>query len=258
MNEATVKRFWQPNYLLPFKVTDKQGRKNFETWLSNKWLAPSKLKKSVVSFNIFKGVYLPFWTYDAATRTNYTGERGVIRRENFKNNKGEIKERIITDWYAASGNVSVAFDDVLVPASKTLPSSISNQLTNWDMANCVAYQKEFLAGFVTELYQHDFRVALDEAKKIMATIIESHIRKNIGGDKQKIKSKNTIYNNVKFKHLLLPVWISAFMFDNKLYQFVVNGRTGQVIGDYPKSMAKIVMLGLAIIAMIAGLYYFSL
>ena len=255
MNEATVKRFWQPNYLLPFKVTDRQGGKNFASWLSNKWLAPSKLKKSAVSFDAFKGVYLPFWTYNANTRTFYNGERGTDRKEQFKNNKDVIQERTVTDWCAASGNVNVIFDDVLVPASKTLSSPIAGRLTNWDLANCVAFRKEFLAGFITELYQRDFRESLDDAKKIMDKTIDNAIRKDIGGDKQRIHSKNTEYNDLKFKHLLLPVWISAFKFNDKLYQFVVNGRTGQVIGDYPKSTAKIVMIVLGIIAVITALWW---
>ena len=256
MNEATVKRFWQPNYLLPFKITDREGGKNFGKWLAGKWLAPSKLKKSAVAFNTFKGVYLLFRMYDANTSSRYKGERGVNRKEKFKNSKGEMQERTVTDWYAAAGNVAVAFDDVLVPASQTLPQSIANQLTNWDMANCVAFRKEFLACFVTELYQNDFRVSLDDAKKKMETVIDDAIRKDIGGDKQRINAKSIEYNDLKFKHLLLPVWISAFTFNSKLYQFVVNGRTGQVIGEYPKSMAKIASIVLAIIALIGALYYF--
>ena len=256
MNEATVKRFWQPNYLLPFKISDREGGKNFGQWLAKKWLAPSNLKKSAVSFSTFKGVYLPFWTYDANTFTHYRGERGVNRKEKFKNDKGEIKERTVTDWYAATGNVKVTFDDVLVPASKTLPSHIANQLTNWDMGNCVSFRKEFLAGFITELYQSDFRESLDDAKKKMEPVIDKAICSDIGGDKQRINTKNIEYNDLKFKHLLLPVWISAFTFKNKLYQFVVNGRTGQVVGEYPKSMAKVVSIILAIVAIIGAIIYF--
>ena len=257
MNEATVKRFWQPNYLLPFKVTDRQGGKNFANWLSNKWLAPSKLKKSAISHDSFKGVYLPFWTYDANTRTLYRGERGINRTVSYTNSQGKKATRTETQWYTASGNVSVMFDDVLVPASQTLPANIANRLTNWDMKNCIAFRKEFLAGFVTELYQRDFRECITDAKTIMDQTIDSTIRKDIGGDKQRINSKNTEYYDLKFKHLLLPVWISAFKFNNKLYQFVVNGRTGQVIGEYPKSTAKIVMIVLAILAIIGALVYFA-
>ena len=200
MNEATVKRFWQPNYLLPFKVSDREGGKNFGNWLAKKWLAPSKLRKSSVAYDSFKGVYLPFWTYDAETYTLYKGERGVNRREKFKNAKGEMRERTVTDWYAASGNVSVSFDDVLVPASSTLPSSIANNLTNWDMANCVAYRKEFLAGFVTELYQRDFIECLKDAKKKMDQVIDGVVRKDIGGDQQRVHSKTGQHRTAEHSH----------------------------------------------------------
>ena len=257
MNEAAVKRFWQPEYLLPFKVTDKVCGTNFGKWLANKWLAPSKLKKSGVNPDSFKGVYLPFWTYDANTITDYTGERGIDRRVSYTNSKGQKSERIVTDWYPKIGRVHVFFDDVLVPASKTLPSPIASKLTNWDLMNCIAYRKEFLAGFITEIYQRDFRVSIDDAKKKMEPLIESKIRSDIGGDKQRIRQKSVQYNDLKFKHLLLPVWISAFKFNDKVYQFVVNGRTGQIIGDYPKSTAKIVTIILAVIAAIAALMYFA-
>jgi DNA-directed RNA polymerase subunit RPC12/RpoP len=256
MSEATVKRFWQPNYLLPFKISDRESGKNFGKWLANKWLAPSKLKKSAVSFDAFKGVYLPFWTYDANTSTEYRGKRGIRRKEKYTNKEGKAAERTVTDWYHTSGNVRVEFDDVLVPASKTLPPAIADSLVNWDLMNCVAFRKEFLAGFITELYQSDFRDSLDAAKKKMEPVIETAIRKDIGGDEQQINTKTVQYSDVKFKHLLLPVWISAFRYNNKLYQFVVNGRTGQVTGQYPKSTAKIVSIVLAVIAVAGALWYF--
>lgn len=253
MKEASVKRFWQPEYLLPFKITEKVSRENFKKWLGKRWFLPSQLKKNGVSTDGFKGVYLPFWTYDANTHTEYTGQRGMHRTETSRNEKGEEVKRTVTDWYSASGNVNVDFDDVIVPASKTLPESIMNSLTNWDMMNCVGYKKEFLAGFITEVYQKDFREAIEDAKEKMNIVIEDTIREDIGGDEQRITSSHTQFNNVKFKHLLLPVWISAFKFNNKLYQFVINGRTGQVIGQYPKDKVKIAMLVIAIIAVIVAL-----
>ena len=119
------------------------------------------------------------------------------------------------------------------------------------MTNCVAYRQEFMAGFITEIYQIDFREGVTRAKEKMDNVIDSTIRSDIGGNKQMISSKNTQYNDIMFKLLLLPIWISAFQYNGKLYQFVVNGRTGQVVGEYPKSTTKIVVLVVVIIAVIA-------
>lgn len=253
LNEASVKRFWQPEYLLPFKIAEKECTINFNKWLGKKWFTPSKLKKGGVQTDAFKGVYLPFWTYDAETQTQYTGERGENRTETYRNSKGEESRRTVTDWYSTSGEVSESFDDIIVPATKTLPPKIMNQLTNWDMMNCVAYRKEFMAGFITEIYQIDFREGMEKAKEKMDISIEITIKSDIGGDSQRIRNKNTQYDDIMFKLLLLPIWISAFQFNGKLYQFVINGRTGQVVGEYPKSTAKIVSLVLLIIAIIGAL-----
>lgn len=256
MNEAAVKRFWQPEYMLPFKVDEKMCRENFNKWIGKKWFIPSKLKKENISTDTFKGVYLPFWTYDANTQTVYTGERGENRTESSRNDKGEEVKRTVTDWYPTSGEVSVEFDDVLVPAAKSLPPHIMSQLTNFDMMNCVGYRKEFMAGFIAEIYQTDFREGLPIAKQKMEAIIEDKINNDIGGDKQRITRKNILYNDLMFKLLMLPIWISAFRFDGKLYQFVINGRTGQVIGDYPKDKMKVFLVVLGIVLLLGLMIWF--
>lgn len=256
LSEASIKRFWQPEYLLPFRITDKESNANFKKWLGKQWFLPSNLKKSGVDANMFKGVYLPFWTYDADTSTQYTGERGQNRTITSRNNKGQQVSRTVTDWYPTSGRVSIPFDDIVIPATNTLPAEIMNRLTNWDMMNCVAYRGEFMAGFITEIYQIDFRDGVNIAKDKMDNIIRGAIYAEIGGDNQRIRSKHTQYNRLMFKLLLLPIWISAFQYNGKLYQFVVNGRTGQVIGQYPKSTAKIALLIVTIIAIIAVIAMF--
>lgn len=253
LDEAHIKKFWQPEYLLPFVITKKKAAEYFKKWLSKKWFLPNKLKKSAVVTESFKGVYLPFWTYDADTHTDYTGQRGEERTVSSRNSKGEIEESTITDWYAAYGSVDVKFNDVVVPASRSLPPSIINRLTNWDIMNCVPYQKEFLAGFTTGIYQRGFTDAVGDAKKKMHTVIEDSIREDIGGDSQRIFTRNTQFNELRFKLILMPLWISAFRFNHKLYQFVVNGRTGTVIGKYPKSTIKIIWFIALVIALIATL-----
>jgi ribosomal protein S27E len=255
MQEASVRRFWQPEYLLPFKVTNRQGADNFKYWLRRRWFLPTALKKYGANADTLRGVYLPYWTYDAETSTDYTGERGEDRTESYRNEKGETLNRTVTDWYGCSGHVRLSFDDVTVPATDTLPRAILDSVAQWDMENCVAYRKEFLAGFVTELYRRDFREAFADAKEKMRADIETAVKGDIGGDRQRIASQTTGYDGVKFKHLLLPVWVSAFRYKEKIYQFVVNGRTGRVAGRYPRSAAKVVLFWLSVLAATALLVW---
>ena len=254
LNEASIKRFWQPEYLLPFKITDKESNSQFKKWLGKKWFLPNSLKKNGAHAADFQGVYLPFWTYDAQTHTEYRGRQGKYRTKHYTDNKGRTFSRAEINWYRKQGTVFVEFDDVIVPASESLPQDIASDLTNWDMDNCVAYRKEFLAGFTTEIYRNDFRKSFEIARNEMKRSIEVAVRHDIGGDRQRIDSMQTHYEEVKFKLLLLPVWISAFKFNNKVYQFVVNGRTGQVIGNYPISIGKIISTVLLVVAILFVLF----
>jgi len=85
---------------------------------------------------------------------------------------------------------------------------------------------------------------------VMATTIEQDVRRDIGGDEQQVESVNTMYSNVMFRHLLLPVWIGAYRFQSKVYQVAVNARTGEVQGERPYSAVKIALLVAAILAVI--------
>ena len=247
IDEAVMKRLWKPDYILPFKITEKECvdivRKRIFKW----WLASSKLKNIALAPNNFKGVYLPFWSYDSNTYTEYQGECAVESRTTHKNDDDKTKEDTITDYYRVSGNVNVSFNDVSVSASLSLPETVINEIGDWDTKNCVEYRNEFLEGFFTEICQQDFRDLLDEAKKEMGYDIDNAIKKDIGGDMQRINTKKTEFADIKFKHLLLPVWVCAFHFNNKIYQFVVNARSGKIHGKIPGKKLRIAVLVLIII-----------
>lgn len=250
----------KPKAILPFHLKKEEAKTRFKKWVSKLWFAPNDLKKASLNFDHFKGIYIPYWTYDTDTYTKYTGQRGIHyyvtqTYTTTENGKTVTKTRQVqkTRWYPAFGDVSHFFDDVLVTATKSLPKKYIYKLEPWDLQNLVPFEKSYLSGFITEKYQIDLEYGFDIAKDIMDPQIKSMIRRDIGGDVQRIISMNTKYDDITFKHLLLPVYVSAYRYKDKLYQFLVNGRTGEVQGQRPYSWIKItlaVLLGLAIIALI--------
>lgn len=250
LSESVQKRSWSPEYILPFKIESKNCDAQFQKWIKSRWFLPSKMKKGVAASERFKGVYLPYWTYDAETHSNYTGQKGVDHTERTKDSNGNTETHTVTDWYRVNGSVSRDFDDVLVPASNSLPKKLSSVLLNWDRQNYVVYNEAFVRGFITELYQSDFKECYKEAVQIMDQKIREDVKHDIGGDHQRITSLDTDFSNIKFKHVLLPVWISAFKYKNKSYIFAINGRNGTVVGERPYSAMKITLFIIAIIAVI--------
>jgi hypothetical protein len=88
----------------------------------------------------------------------------------------------------------------------------------------------------------------NDAKQIIDSKVQQLVAADIGGDHQRITSLNTQYSHLTFKHILLPMWVSAYLFSGKTYRFVVNGQTGEVQGESPKSGWKIFFLVMAILA----------
>jgi hypothetical protein len=87
----------------------------------------------------------------------------------------------------------------------------------------------------------------------MGREIEQSIRRDIGGDEQRILTTHSKYDQVTFKHVLLPVWISSYRYKNKVFRFLVNGQSGKVKGERPYSIMKILGLILAVAAVVIGI-----
>ena len=62
--------------------------------------------------------------------------------------------------------------------------------------------------------------------------------------------------HIKFKHILLPIWISAYIYKVKVYRFMINGQTGEVDGESPVSIIKVMLLILVILAVVGGGYFY--
>jgi len=250
-SDAHEERLIQPSYLLPFKVSDNEIHNHMSVWISKRWFAPNKLKTRALYDHRQQGVYIPCWTYDAQTETDYTGERGVnytVTVGSGKNRRTETRTR----WSYASGHISLFFDDVMVPASKIITTKVMTDISNWDMMNMVEADNRFLSGFITEKYNINMQTGYTAAKSRMEGEIDYAIRRDIGGDKQRVSSARTRFSDIKFKLILLPVYMSSYTYNNKLYHFFVNGRTGRVTGDRPYSAVKIAL------AVIGGLILLAL
>ncbi len=257
VKNGTSSSVLKPKSLLPFKIKQVDAQKFFREWIKGLWFAPNNLKKLASGAKSFNGMYIPYWSYDSSTNSNYTGSRGVNYQvsESYTENvngKRVSRTRNVTKtrWHSVSGTVARNFDDVLVLASKSLPEKYARALEPWDLKELVNFDEKFLSGFRTESYQIDVSQGWVNAKSIMDETIRRDVCVDIGGDHQKITTLGTSHRDSKFKHTLLPIWISSYRYNNKIFQFLVNGRTGEVQGERPYSWIKIVLLALLVILVI--------
>jgi DNA-directed RNA polymerase subunit RPC12/RpoP len=262
--QSTLRRTIKPLSLLPFRIDRKPAVDRVRAWIKSLWFAPTAIKRFADLDGSLKGVYYPAWTYDCDTTTRYTGMRGdayyvtvsYTAMQNGKPVSRTRQERRIR-WSPAAGTVGNTFDDLLVPASKSLPDAYVARLDPWDLESLTPYSDDYLSGFLAETYQIDLAQGFDVAKGMMLPTIDMTIRHDIGGDEQRITSRSITYDDITYKHILLPIWVGAYRFRDRVFRVLVNGRTGEVQGERPYSWIKITLAVLAAAAVIGAIVFIS-
>ncbi|AYN65896.1 DNA helicase PriA [Euzebyella marina] len=249
-----------PGALVPFQLDSKSAKAIFKKWVNQLWFAPNKLKRAALDPEGLHGLYLPFWTFDANLFAEYQGQRGdyyyETKRVRTKNGTRTQQVRK-TRWSNASGSVNGFVDDILINASQSKRNDIPTKIAFWDMKALVPFNSKYLSGFVTEKYTVSLKdghhLSFQKAKEIA----HSWIRRDIGGDTQRIHHANIKLADETFKHVLLPVYISSYRYDGKDFQFFINGQSGTLSGSRPYSFWKIFFLVLFVLAIIAIIATFA-
>ncbi|MFZ5710695.1 MAG: primosomal protein N' (replication factor Y) - superfamily II helicase [Pseudomonadota bacterium] len=256
-------RHIKPKAVAPFVLSERAARAAMTGWLGRLWFAPSGLTDYARKGRAMQGIYVPYWTFDADTRSAYSGRRGTVYyvtehvtlRDAQGRSRTEARQVPRIRWTPVSGRVARFFDDVLVLASRSLPKAHTEALTPWDLARLQPYSPEFLAGFRAEGYTVSIEEGMATARAHMDQMIERDVRFDIGGDRQEIDRIETRLSDVTFKHVLLPVWLAAYRFRGRSYRFVVNGQTGKVSGERPYSPVKIAAAAILALILAGGAIY---
>lgn len=248
----------RPESVIPFKITKDQASQMFRSWIGKLWFRPNDLKHAAQLGRVTGG-YLPFWTFDAYTSSSWTAEAGYhyYETETYRDSEGRTQTRQVqkTRWQWTSGYRQDFFDDELVCASRGLPPNLIQGICPYDLRQLAPYEPSFLAGFTAEEYQVD----LEEGWKLGRNSIDGKIYNlcagDVPGDTHRNLQVNTAYSQMTFKHMLLPVWIAAYLYNNKSWRFLVNGQTGKTSGEAPLSWRKIAGAVLVVVIIVLIILY---
>jgi len=239
----------RPQSLLPFTVTDASVREQIRKWYASKWLAPGKLKTRALVDRVH-GIYIPYWTFDAHVVCPWDAEAGhyYYTTETYQEG-GHTRTRQVRHvrWVPASGEVQHFFDDEPVPGTRGVSHALLAQVEPFPTSELRPYDRAFLSGFVVEHYQIVLFDAAKRSEDAMADKLRAMCAAQVPGDTYRDLQIHPVYSGRTFKHILVPVWLLTYNFGAKAYQVVVNGVTGRMAGEYPKSAWKIALLVLAAI-----------
>lgn len=242
----------RPQSLLPFKISESQVREQIRRWYASKWLAPNKLKSRALVDRV-RGVYIPYWTFDAQAVCPWEAEAGhyYYTTETYRDNQGRTQTRQVQHvrWEPASGVVEHFFDDEPVPGTHGVSHVLLRQIEPFATKELVSYDTAFLSGFIVEHYQIVLLDAAQASQNAMVSKLRELCAREIPGDTYRNLEIHPTFSAQTFKHILVPIWLLSYLYGARTFQVVVNGYDGRMAGQYPKSPWKIALLVLlAIIA----------
>ena len=252
-----IKEAFRPESLLPMKVSETQVRDAIHRWYGNRWFAPNKLKRGALTDTV-KGLYIPYWTFDAQVHAEWTAESGYYyyETESYRDSNGNVQTRQVQKirWVPSSGALDHFFDDELVPASRGVQEEMLRKIEPFPTTtDLVPYNAGYLSGWVVERYQIDLVAAAQEARAEMDAELQRLCAAQVPGDTHRNLQVQADYSGQTFKHILTPIWLLTYNYGTRNFQVVINGYTGVIAGKYPKSWIKITLAVLGALAA-AGLF----
>ncbi len=235
-----------PGGVVPFEISREKAADLFQKWLKGRLFAPSAAKKSCTAKNI-EGFYLPYWTFDTQTNSQFTAELG------FEYGSGDNKK---IRWKRYSGNNDLFIDDHTVYASKKNTAAYIKSISTFNFKKIRPYQPELVAGFAAERYSvgldDGWTIAQKGIKQEVQTDIKQKLKRQYHYDRIRNLNVATKYSNITFKYLLAPIWQANYKYNDKVYNVAINGQTGKVSGTAPISPWKVALA----IAIVLGLIIF--
>lgn len=218
----------KPDYVIPFKLDKKAAKENFKKHLMGKRLLP-KVFKDENHIDEIRGMYVPFWLFDADATANMIYRGTKIHR--WSDSKYDYTE---TKFYSITREGTIRFELVPVDGSSKMEDDLMESIEPFDFSEAVEFQTAYLASYVADKYDVAEDVAIKRANQRIRQSTEDSFISTVRGYVSVTKESGSVQlQNGKAKYVLYPVWILNTTWNGQKYRFAMNGQTGKFIGDLP-------------------------
>lgn len=221
----------RPNYIIPFKLDKKAAKEALKKHMSGKRLLP-KVFKDENHIEEVKGVYVPFWLFDAEADANIRYK--ATKTRHFSDSDYNYTE---TSYFSITRGGSIDFQNVPVDGSTKMPDDLMESIEPFDFKDAVDFKLAYLAGFLADKYDVNSEQCINRANQRVKESTEDSFRNTVNGySSVTCESSNVSFQDGKVKYVLYPVWILSTKWQEKNYLFAMNGQTGKFVGNMPTDM----------------------
>lgn len=251
-NKVVISGAWEkglrPDLVIPFKLNKKQAKEKFSEYLTGKILLP-KVFKAENHIDEIKGIYVPFWLFDANTDGRMRFKAHKLRT--WSDSEYNYTE---TSYFSVIREGGLRIKGIPADASAKMDDILMQSLEPYDLKDAVDFQTAYLAGFLADKYDVNSDEQIEVANKRIRESINSALSSTVEGYSSFVTEQESInVDNETTKYALYPVWLLTTKWQGQVYLFAMNGQTGKFVGDLPvdKGMRAKIFAGITVAASVA-------
>ena len=232
----------KPDGVIPFAFGPEKAAELFKNKIKKTKLAPKKLKEKATPSAIHS-YYFPAFIYNAECVTNYSG----VLYEEYDDTDihgNSVKKR---RYFNIAGNINTEHKNIEIEASTKIGQIELLTVRPYDFNGATKFSNDYLAGYCAECYSSSIKDTFDAANAVIKSDIKYSILKRYNYDGISSLNMQTNYNSKSYSYFMLPMYRVNFNYKNKKYSNIINGQTGKVGGNVPKSKFKISLIVIAAI-----------
>ena len=226
--DSEIKGALRPDLVIPFKLDKKAAKEAYYKHIKGRRLLPKTFRKEN-HIDEIKGVYVPFWLFDADVNADVRYKATKVRT--WSDHDYDYTE---TSYYSVERNGDMAFASVPVDGSEKMPDDLMESIEPFDMSKAVDFQTAYLSGYLADKYDVSQEQSVNRAHERMKKSAEEVIADTVRGYTTVVpENSNVSMSGGKAQYALYPVWILNTTWKDTRYIFAMNGQTGKMTGDLP-------------------------
>lgn len=218
----------KPDLVIPFKLDKKAAKEAYYRHIKGRPLLPKVFRREN-HIDEIKGVYVPFWLFDADVDADVRYKATKVRVWSDKDyNYTE------TSYYSVYRSGNMSFASVPVDGSTKMADDLMESIEPFRIEEAVDFQTAYLAGYLADKYDVDAKESTDRAQERMKTSAQEVLRNTVKGYATVTQESTSLQvHGGEAKYALYPVWILNTTWKGKKYLFAMNGQTGKMTGNLP-------------------------
>lgn len=223
----------RPEFIIPFSITKEDCKESYRKLVRRALFIPKEYK-SEKCIDGFRGIYMPYWSYDVK-------QSGPVKLS------GKTEHRsgdyIITKHYRLSGNIDAKYEGLSYDASSSFSDDISEALAPYDITKRRPFEPSYMSGFYADIADVGKEVYSQQASALAYNYALDRIKSETREFKKYTIDTGTMSNEkpgtafssrtMKGHSSMFPVWFMSYRNGDRVTYATVNGQTGKVAADLP-------------------------